>query len=1220
MTGLRFVLRSLRFHARAHLGVVLGAAVGSAALIGALVVGDSVRASLRERALERLGPTQLALRLHDRFFEAGLLGRLGARAPAAATNEIQWGDRWEHDRGAVLLQLPGVAVRQDGAARANRVQVLGVDEGFPLFALGPGALAERQPMHPFGEDAVWLSPALAAQLAAAPGDAVILRLHKPSALSRDAVITPRDDASVALRLTVAGVLEPRFLGNLDLHSAPGAPLNAFVRRDVLAARTGLEGRANVLLVRAGEHPPKRPLLAPLWQFIARFVGGETKQRFLAWAFPARPAATDEMQALLARALAGPDADDPEAPSDGWSLADAELDVRHGVLAVEDGRGLPFAELATRRIFLAPPEAAAARAVEVRTNRLPAALFTPEGAALRAALQALTNATPLLTYLANGLAAGGRLTPYSMVTAAGPPYTPADLRDDEIVVNDWLAADLGVQPGDALTLTYYRVDAGAALVEHTNVFRVRGVTPLAGLHADRTLMPEFPGLAKAESTHDWDAGFPLVHEIRDQDEAYWKRRRGTPKAFVSLAAGQRMWANRFGDLTAVRWFGAAQAGGTNDVRAAVAAYRTAQLVAERVRANLDPAAAGLVFQPVRERALTAAASGQDFGGLFIGFSLFLIGAALLLMALLFQFGLEQRLAEIGTLLALGCTPRLVRRLWLAEGAVLAAAGAGLGVAGGLLYARAMLRGLNTVWRDAVAGTALGFHVTPGTLAAGFGASLAVGVAVIAAALRRQARRPARELLAGVVAGPAAARRRGRLAKGLMCAGLGGAAGLTAGLAAQGSGASAPAFFGAAVLLLVGGLAALAVWLTRLERAVSRTRLTAAGLAARGLTRRRSRSLATAALLAAGTFLVASLGVFRLDAARDAWRRGAGTGGFALLGESALPVIADLNTPAGLESIGLAPEDLPGVAFVPFRVRDGDEASCLNLARAQRPRVLGVRPALLAERGAFTFTALARGIEVTNGWQALEAGPGPSAASPGPAIPVIGDAASIQWALGKRIGDTLEHADERGRPVTLRIVGGVANSVLQGSLVMDEAAFTRLFPSEGGHRFFLVDAPSNQVAAVSATLTRALGDFGLELTPAARRLDQFNAVQNTYLGTFQVLGGLGLLVGSCGLGVVVLRNVLERRAELALLTAVGFRRGRLARLVLAEHAVLLLAGLGLGLAAAALAVLPALLTPGREVPVASLAPTLAGVALLGLLAAWAATRASLRGRLVAALHGE
>ena len=57
------------------------------------------------------------------------------------------------------------------------------------------------------------------------------------------------------------------------------------------------------------------------------------------------------------------------------------------------------------------------------------------------------------------------------------------------------------------------------------------------------------------------------------------------------------------------------------------------------------------------------------------------------------------------------------------------------------------------------------------------------------------------------------------------------------------------------------------------------------------------------------------------------------------------------------------------------------------------------------------------------------------------------------------------------------------------------------------------------ANSATLSRAMQDFGLELTSTVQRLNAFNAVQNTYLGTFQVLGGLGLLLGSAGLGAAI-----------------------------------------------------------------------------------------------------
>src|ERR1041385_8091190 len=78
MTFWTLIRRSLRFHARAHIGVVLGAAIGSAALIGALVVGDSLRGSLKLRALSRLGPVHFALNTKDRLFQRDLWERLFA--------------------------------------------------------------------------------------------------------------------------------------------------------------------------------------------------------------------------------------------------------------------------------------------------------------------------------------------------------------------------------------------------------------------------------------------------------------------------------------------------------------------------------------------------------------------------------------------------------------------------------------------------------------------------------------------------------------------------------------------------------------------------------------------------------------------------------------------------------------------------------------------------------------------------------------------------------------------------------------------------------------------------------------------------------------------------------------------------------------------------------------------------------------------------------------
>src|SRR5438105_8890972 len=73
MTLRALILRSLRFHARSHLGVLIGAAIASAVLTGALLVGDSMRQSLRQRALGRLGPVHFALAPQDRFFSPNLV-------------------------------------------------------------------------------------------------------------------------------------------------------------------------------------------------------------------------------------------------------------------------------------------------------------------------------------------------------------------------------------------------------------------------------------------------------------------------------------------------------------------------------------------------------------------------------------------------------------------------------------------------------------------------------------------------------------------------------------------------------------------------------------------------------------------------------------------------------------------------------------------------------------------------------------------------------------------------------------------------------------------------------------------------------------------------------------------------------------------------------------------------------------------------------------------
>jgi ABC-type antimicrobial peptide transport system permease subunit len=125
----------------------------------------------------------------------------------------------------------------------------------------------------------------------------------------------------------------------------------------------------------------------------------------------------------------------------------------------------------------------------------------------------------------------------------------------------------------------------------------------------------------------------------------------------------------------------------------------------------------------------------------------------------------------------------------------------------------------------------------------------------------------------------------------------------------------------------------------------------------------------------------------------------------------------------------------------------------------------------------------------------------------------------------------------------------------------------------------------------------------------------------LSTFQTLGGLGLLLGTVGLATVLLRNVLERRRELALLGAVGYRGRHFLLMVVAENALLLAAGLAVGAVCAGLAIAPAIAERGGRIPLTSGGGLLLfAVFATGLLSSIVATRTAIAAPLLEALRSE
>ncbi|HEY8535071.1 MAG TPA: ABC transporter permease, partial [Vicinamibacterales bacterium] len=610
---------------------------------------------------------------------------------------------------------------------------------------------------------------------------------------------------------------------------------------------------------------------------------------------------------------------------------------------------------------------------------------------------------------------------------------------------------------------------------------------------------------------------------------------------------------------------------------------------------------------------------DFGEYFLYFSFFLFVAGLLLTGLFFRLAVESRAREIGLLLAVGYTPRDVRRLLFAESLALAVAGTVAGILGSLLFAWLIVYGLRTWWVDAVGTTRLVLSASPVTIAIGAAAGLLAAAVSLALTLRRLGTSTPRDLLSGLalMATPRpAVTRRGRAlvraASGLVIAGALIAAAMT------GAVGETAAFFGAGAVLLVSAVAALsAVLRTRPRRTLSGSGPAAVSrLGARQVAAHPGRTVLSVTLIAFATFVIVAVGAFRRGAPEDPHDPASGTGGYALFAESVAPIMFDPGSPAGRDELGLPEPLFENARIDRFRLRPGEDSSCLNLYRPTSPRIIAPADEFV-RHGAFRFSSTlddATDEERRNPWTLLDR------SFDDGAVPVIGDATSLQYVHHVPVGGDIVIPGPEGRPIVLRVVAALSDSVLQSELVISEAQFLRLFPRYEGYRFFLIRTAPGSEADVTAALESTLADYGLDVQSSGERLEAYHRVENTYLSTFQALGGLGLLLGTLGLGAILLRNVMERRRELALLRAVGYEGGALGLMVVAESVLMLVAGIGIGTVSAVLAVWPALLTRGASFPLVGTGLVLAGVLLAGLLASIAATRAAAATPLLAELKSE
>jgi putative ABC transport system permease protein len=1204
MNRFRYAMTSLLFFWRIHLAVSCGVIAATAVLTGALLVGDSMRGSLRKISLDGLGSIDEIL-IPERFFRDKMADDL------ESSKEFE--SDFEMAETMILFPNASASLKSaDQTSVANKVTLIGCKNNFWNFSGSTvQGKSEENQLPDFDNlsrsattTPIVLNEPLATDLGITKSDldsevrpVLTVRIPKPQLINADNPIGKKDDLYETIaRLEVCKIIPAEGLGRFNLHPSQILPRIVFLPMSVVQEALQKEGLANALIVSAKKKGRRQ---------------GTT------------PEQSKKLNSLL----------EPSARDLGLIFKEVQRTYQ------DQGK--------TKTVF---------QYTSLSSDQL---LLTDQ--VVKVAMKAYEAYEPqeVLTYLANGLKPSQSLSeqiPFSMVAAidlterfqlisaiSGQPIR--SLKDDEIVINSWSAEDLIKTSGnrtdfdnaDRLTvemkklvgkklrLTFYEPEAShGKLIPRFREFAIADIAkvippkkPFSRRRAaefdqpptlanDPDLTPFVPGVTDQNSVNKWD--LPFKTQVRPQDDDYWQFYRTTPKAFVNLVTGQELWQSRFGKVTSLR------------IHSAVVP------LAELEKKFLDQAkqetnSLGFLFNPIKRRNLQASSGSTPFDVLFLALSFFIIAAALILISLLFRLGVDQKVAQLGLLSAVGWSRVQISRMLAWEGVLISLTGGVVGIVFGVVYAKLMVYGLTTWWVGAVMTNFMEFHWSMQSILVGFGTSVLVSVLTIRFSLNRVMDRSVRDMLAGQTETQAtpvgqASKKLPWISLSLFVVSL---VLLIVAATSLGGEAQAGAFMGGGAMLLSALL--IQVLLKFKQPRPGFHGVSGSRLAFQNASRNPLRSTLTIGLVASATFMIVAVSSFHLTPTQE------GTGGFEWIAESSRPLVGDLQDPLIREDLlGESLEDLKGLEIYSIRYLPGDEAGCNNPFQAQRPKVLGVTDALIdlfssSQKGVGGFawggSIATTEAEKKNPWELLRAEPEDGT------IPVVIDKNTAMYSLKIfGLGGEYEVEFSGGKRVKFRVVGFLSNSTLQGSLVIAEKHFEKLFPNVTGYRTFLirnvspVSAPKSNIAK----LETELANYGFDATQSITALSEFLAVQNTYLSTFQTLGAFGLFLGTFGLATVQMRNVVERRKELALMQALGFSKNRLSWIVMAEHSVLLVTGMFSGIICALFSVAPHVLVGDVSVPFLMLGVVLFLILVVGLISGLAAVFLSFNTPLLLALRQE
>jgi len=1125
--ALSFFLKKKRLTALTVVGLI----VGSAMVTGSLAVGDSMKNGVVEQVYANLGAVDEVIH-SDGMFNGTIFDSVSADSSVAAAT----------DGLAPLLILGGSVRRGASGPIESSVNVVGYDGRFYSFGkfqtLDGGILTPA-----IDPGQAIINQKLADALGASAGSSLRITTRSPE-FSVESIYSSLTQ-QVSIDLSVLMVVKDGGMGRFSLSSGGTIAKNVFVDLGYLQAAIGAPSQLNTIVV----------------SNVGDDRGGVK--------------ASGDVTARLQTAI---------------DEAVGFRDVRFSIAASS------YLRIENENVFF--------------DER-----YVDEVNAMIGSVAGMENVSALTSYFVNNISFGTAAIPFSTVTGLNPHADYAfgsftdnitkspiigGIGDDEIIITNYTATRLGAGVGDSVSLNYSVYTSTFRQVFTTATFTVKHVVDLAGKALDPDIMPPFPGIKGKASCADWDPTWISGDEMRSQmsyeDLDYWLLYGGTPKAYITLDKAKQLWANDLGDITTIK------VKGTN-------LPQLKSDIGSRLNATILGGDAGIGVLPVKANGIESAEGVQLLTETFLSFGVVVMISGIILAVALVGMVMEGRRREIGVLKTLGMKSSQVTRTFALEAFLVSLISSAIGILAGLLIALLCILLTNTLWSNIVEGTTVTLYFTLDTIVAGFVA----GFLVSFFAFVLSAHRTSGQLLAGAFreegsrSGARSLALSSMILGGILMAGgylmpldapsqsaivLAGIALLLLSLpfitksrlwrtwaipissivlilaaivisfTAAGASESVPfvlyfvsgfVIIAALVALLYANLRSIASGLSRIFTATGSNNGTLK-VAFLSPARRAKRTCLAVSLFAIVifTYLGLSVNIQGQQANVDDMvvRQGAG---YDVMGASSISVRFDLGSQTDRITNGLTnfPANSSVVQFLTYGQIGG---SCSNLKKNLPPRLIGANETFMQE-SMLRFEAPAGGGQST--WDALDT------VEMDGEVPAIGDSNTVVWILGKGVGDHIAITDERGNEVQLVIVGITENSIFPGSVFISEDNINRLYPTTAEYRLFLFKTPDPP--AMVSYLESNMTAYGMDGTLVEDLARNNLSVEWSYMGLFQALLLLGLLVGIFGLAVSSARAVEERKAEIGTMRAIGFGRSMVMKSLLLESVYIASLGVMIGIVA-------------------------------------------------------